>query len=425
MKDSVVEHRVCFDRRQTNKNRLEYGSKPMTRIIYIGCPRYLSDPILSSIAVELKGRVENIYMETNEKPGVGPLPPGFGWSIEINKKLVSDVYDCIRNRKIKDIIRLIETTKILRREVDSEMNRLKPDAIIATSDMGGVVMQMCDDWAVKNRKPFFIMQPCLLELRPETLKNRAMRHIKYTFFNKILNAPIGRRKYYPNNERDTDFILLWSEEFANQMKHTKNTFYVGNPCLDKFADKEVKEVNKKPTVLICAQPYNKMVEMGLLQTGQDIILLEMLVETVTQNPNIKFIIRIHPSDNIEDYVKLFYNLHNVEIIKTTASIYDTLETVDVQVSQSSYTSFESIVAGVPIIVIHPEFTNHNKQFEGIGQTAKSAESLNYKLKVCLRPTGRIVFKSQRKEYLEKKLSYFGYSAEITGKTILRIIAWKK
>jgi hypothetical protein len=79
MKDSVVEHRVCFDRRQTNKNRLEYGSKPMTRIIYIGCPRYLSDPILSSIAVELKGRVENIYMETNEKPGVGPLPPGFGW----------------------------------------------------------------------------------------------------------------------------------------------------------------------------------------------------------------------------------------------------------------------------------------------------------------------------------------------------------
>jgi hypothetical protein len=307
------------------------------------------------------------------------------------------------------------------------MNFLNPDAIITTSDMGGLVTRLCNEWAVKRNRPFFIMQPSFLEVAPETRKEKISRVAVYLLFNKLLKTPIGRRQHYYGCERKTNYNLFWSAEFSNQLKDTSNTFSVGNPLLDKFANQKVRVDVKEPIALICTQPYSKLMDMGILTREQAREMYRMLWEIISQNPDIHFIIKVHPSEDIKTYsMVIFGNRIGANYsITQTASIPDLLKIADIQISMASYTSFEAVVAGVPIIILHPEFVNFFNQFEGIGQTATNIGSFNVKLKVALRPTGRMVFASQRKDYLDKKLAFFGNSAEITANTIKKVIDWKK
>jgi spore coat polysaccharide biosynthesis predicted glycosyltransferase SpsG len=168
-------------------------------------------------------------------------------------------------------------------------------------------------------------------------------------------------------------------------------------------------------------------DMGILTREQAREMYRMLWEIISQNPDIHFIIKVHPSEDIKTYsMVIFGNRIGANYsITQTASIPDLLKIADIQISMASYTSFEAVVAGVPIIILHPEFVNFFNQFEGIGQTATNIGSFNVKLKVALRPTGRMVFASQRKDYLDKKLAFFGNSAEITANTIKKVIDWKK
>jgi hypothetical protein len=93
---------------------------------------------------------------------------------------------------------------------------------------------------------------------------------------------------------------------------------------------------------------------------------------------------------------------------------------------ASYTSFEAVVAGVPIIIIHPEFINFFDQFQGdVELLAYGTEMFNRALKISLTSFYRKAFSAARKEYLNKKLTYFGNSAEITANTIKKVIDWKK
>jgi spore coat polysaccharide biosynthesis predicted glycosyltransferase SpsG len=223
--------------------------------------------------------------------------------------------------------------------------------------------------------------------------------------------------------------LLWGIDFANQIKDNaiaKYTFLVGNPLFDDSINETVNVSVKNPVVLFCTQPYEKLVDMGILKSHQALEMIVMLTQVVQQNPDVHFIIKIHPSEDDNKYVKIFGGRYgsNFSITKT-GDFKHLLQTADVQVSMASYTSFEAVVAGVPIIILHPEFINFFNQFEHIGQTASSVGSFNAKLKVALRPTGRMVFASQRKEYLNKKLAFFGNSAEITANTIKKVIEWQR
>jgi hypothetical protein len=329
--------------------------------------------------------------------------------------------------KARNIIKTIKSVNTLKNHINDRMNFLNPDAIVTTSDMGGLVTRLCNEWSVKHKKPFFVMQPCFLEVAQETLKERVTRLATYLLFNRILQTPVGRRQHYYGRERKTNYNLFWSKEFSNQIKNIKNTFYVGNPLLDKFVNQKVRIDVKNPVVLFCTQPYENLVDMGILKSHQALEMIVMLTQVVQQNPNIHFIIKVHPSEDDEKYVKLFGGRYgsNFSITKT-GDFKHLLQTADVQVSMASYTSFEAVVAGVPIIIIHPEFVDFFNQFDNnIAFTAKDMYEFNRYLNFLLQPQYRQAFAMDRNNYLNKKLEYFGHSAEITANTIRKVVEWKK
>lgn len=400
----------------------------MLKLAYIGLPRYLSIPILSAIAKEFKKYGMNYYIDTSEESPMVSVPENFDMTIRINKRLVTDV---MTNMKERSILKTVSSVKKLRKHVNSRLTFLNPDAIIATSDMGGVVTRLCNEWAKRHNRPFFIMQPSFLEVAPEGIKEKMSRIFIYLAFNKILRAPIGRKQHYYGCERKENYKLIWSGEFSNQMRISdiRNTFVVGNPLLDKFATQSVNlNVKQPPVALICTQPYDKLVDMGILKNYQALDIIIMLTNIVVQNPNVHFIIKVHPSENILDYHKLFDDLipiGNFEIVQFNESIAELLKIADVQISMASYTSFEAVVAGVPIIILHPEYVNFFDQFYGIAQNVRTMRHFNVVLHRLLRELGRGSFSMQREIYLNKKLAYFGCSAEITAKTIKKVIEWKK
>jgi thiamine kinase-like enzyme len=398
----------------------------MLKVAYIGLPRYLSLPILSSIAKEIKKVGVNFYIDTNEEePNGVAVPDNFDMTLRINKELVTSAYGSIKSR---NVLKTVKSVKTLKKHVNERMDFLNPDAIVATSDMGGLVTRLCNEWAVKHKRPFFIMQPSFLEVNPQSIKLRIINKLIYLAFNKVLGVPIGRRQQYANCERKTNYTLLWSGEFSNQMtqKYLENTFSVGNPLLDKFANQKVRIDVKKPVALICTQHYEKLVECGILKPHQALEIITMLTQAVQQNPDVHFIIKVHPSEDDNDYIKIFGGRYgsNFSITKT-GDLTHLLNTADVQVSMASYTSFEAVVAGVPIIIIHPEFVDFFNQFEGIGFIAKSTSEFNRVLKISLGSAYRSFFKLHRERYLNKKLAYFGNSAETTANTIKKVVEWRK
>lgn len=400
----------------------------MLKVAYLAVPKYLSNPILSSIAKEIHKFGMNYYIDTNEEPPEEHVPENFDMILRINRELVTKT---LENMRAHNIIKTIKSVRKLRRHVIERMNFLNPDAIVATSDMGGLITRLCNEWAVKYKRPFFIMQPSFLEVAPETVKERVSRLMIYSLFNKLLKTPIGKRQHYACNERKTNYNLLWGPEFANQVKSKRvaqNTFYVGNPLLDKFANVKVRIDVKNPFAVICTQPYDKLADMGILKLHQALEMIVMLTQMVIQNPNVYFYIKVHPSEDERKYEKLFkeadVNTDNFQIRKDMP-IQEMLKLVDVQISMSSYTSFEAVVAGVPIIILHPEFVNFFNQFEGIGQNVSDIEHFNVTLRRLLRKLGRKCFEIQRLNYLDKKLSYFGDSANRTAVIIKMVIECQK
>ena len=388
-------------------------------------PRYLSLPILSSIAKEVKKIGVNFYIDTNEEEASDvAVPDNFDMTVRINKKLVTDALSDVSGHRA---FKLIKSVRDLKNHVNSRMDFLNPDAIVATSDMGGLVTRLCNEWAVKHNRPFFVMQPCFIDVATEKWKERISRVLIYVAYNKILRTPIGRKQHKYGCERRTNYILTWNDEFKDIFK---NSFTVGNPLLDKFVNQKVKinvDNTNYPTALICTQPYDKLVDMGILKSHQAVEMHSMLFNIVNQNPDVHFIIRVHPSENPNEYAYMLQNKNtNCTIEHNARSMHEALEHVDVQISMASYTSFEAVVAGVPIIIIHPEFINFFDQFKGeIEFRVDDMEMFNIVLKEAFEKRYRECFIRYRNNYLNKKLSYFGHSAEITANTLKKVIDWRK
>jgi len=406
----------------------------MLKVAYILERRYLCLPVFSSIAASFKDGTKNILIETHEEQRMEATPKEFDYTFIIDKKNVDDIHACIKSRKAGNIIKLIEATKQLRDDIYLTLDIIKPDALIATSDMGGIVNQLCNDWADKNKRPFFIMQPSFLEVAPSILKERIQEILIYTIFNKILKIPIGRRTHYPYNERKSNYLLMWSEYFSKNIINKSNIFYVGNPALDHLANNKVKIDVAQPTVLICTQPYDQMVETGLLDKTQAEQIYETLHDVVMENPDIHFIFKVHPRDDEILYERLLRfspsqttgmrECLNFEIIKS-GSLYELFKRSDICVSQSSYAAFEAVVYGIPIIELYRDFTPFYDTLSDVSQKVNNEQLLNVALRKLLIESGRECFSIQRTNYLSNKLLYFGYSADITSKVIKRVVEWRK
>ena len=399
-------------------------------VAFIALPKYLSNDILGCIAREMGSINTCFYLETNEESRKD-YPDVFKNLIEIDGYKVRRLYSLLSCGIVKNIFNVARLSNNLRREIYTKLDLNKIDVVITTSDMGGIVTRICNDWAEKNDKLFITMQPCFFEVVDKSLYEKLLNTFFYYVANKLCRIPIRRRQHIYGCERKTNFLLLWGEDFKSNITDKnilEKTMCVGNPVLDRFKSAEVKiNLHSKPTVLFCTQPYTRLIKDGILDEGDDLLFFNLMLTMVRDNPSVEFLIRVHPSEDIQTYVKLFESVDttNYQIIKTTTSIYEMFKEVDVQVSMASYTSFEAIMFGIPIITLYPEklkFCNHLDK--SVSLISHSCEELNKNLKIALSKKYREKFAMNREKYIKRKVYYFGKSADVIHAVIYSLAVSK-
>lgn len=379
-------------------------------IIFIPTYYYLSNPLFFSITEKIL-RYEKIYLElwqyNKGKIDSDETLKYFDKHYEIDR---------ISNQKYNKLSKLKKFFKIKKfiKNFKNILYELKPVAIITTSDMT-LSWAICNQWARKNNVPIIIIQPSFFDFKKNNYDFK--RRFKYILFNKILNIPIVRRQDYIGNEDKNNYLFLWSEYFKQYYKSKSiydNIYITGNPVFDKYfiACKKKKDIfykilnipSEKKVITFCTQCIDEMFGNKALK-----ILINIIKRAVVFNKEFYFIIKVHPRESIERYNKAFKEVDkvNYKIVKDI-NLHKLYEITDVQVSiPSSYSSFEAIVLGIPIILINPknkyEFIDYfNNEIE---LRASTSIELSRQLRKCLTEKYINEFKIKRRKYLKSRLTY--------------------
>lgn len=406
-------------------------------IVLIPIGYYLSNPLFFSIAEKFSD-YRKVYFNTKDpvswkydkkRMQKENILNYFDEYCEVEKKITSDK-ECSKLQKFlehKEYIKSIKNT----------LNRIKPAAIIITSDMS-YSARICNQWADKNNVPMIIIQPSFLE---SWIPNYNLKYrIEYLFFNKILNIPLYRKQTHFGNENKNNYLFLWGKYFKRYYKGKSiynNIYITGNPAFDKyFTNYKKKNVNlhemlnipaEKRVITICTQDIDTMFGVDAF-----ISTIEMYKSAIMNNEHLFFVIKIHPREDIEKYNEAFRDLNkgNYKIVKDI-NLYDLYKIIDIQVSGLSYSSFEAVILGIPIILV-----NLNNTFKLLGQLFKSfdhfnneielrantAEELSEHIRRCLTEEYKEEFKIKREKYLKSRLGDLdGKSSERVVKKIEEII----
>ncbi len=409
------------------------------KIVYIPSYYYLSHPVFFNIAKSARGKFHNVYFNTKE-----PFFAKFnkkGIKIEEVKKYFDEYYEVDESlltawdetdSKFKKFRKVIKNSKDLYNQLEKQLNLLDPDAIVTATDMGEYVNRMCNAWAEKNNVPFIIVQPSFFDSKREM---GLIDKFGYLFFNKLLNIPLFRRQDVFGNERPKNYLFLWGNNFKNcykGQKIEKNIYITGNPAFDPILNRRSIEDNldklgfnvpeNKPVITICTQMLDEHLDEKNIRDTEN-----LYRNLIKENPNFYFIVKIHPRQGVERYKKILDDLggDNYTIVKKE-DLNSLFKITDVQVSVASYSSFEAVVFGIPIILIKRNLTDFFDHFNNeIELRADTPEELSKHLKKCLTKEYKEEFKIKRKKYLESKLGYLdGKSSERVVKDIEKIIRRK-
>jgi vacuolar-type H+-ATPase subunit F/Vma7 len=157
-----------------------------------GC-YYLSNSIFLAIAKVAKKHI-NIYFDTND--------PGFSNSNSINHDtdVIAKTFDRIFYDTHPFVARGIRDSKNLfnvqqyKKRLHKNLEHFNPDVIIVSTDMGGHINRMINNWAKKNNVPYIVIQTAFLKAANNTNKDQMINKLNYILFNKILSIPLFRRQ---------------------------------------------------------------------------------------------------------------------------------------------------------------------------------------------------------------------------------------
>lgn len=404
-------------------------------IIFVPTYYYLSHPLFFSISEKLSN-YRKIYFNTKErnlwifnKKGIkkDEVLSYFDYYCEINNERD------YKNSKFRILQKIFEHKRYIN-NIKNILNEIKPIAIITTSDMS-YSARICNQWASKNNIPVIIIQPSFLNFKMTdyNLKKR----VKYLLFNKVLNIPLLRKQVYFGNENKKNYLFLWGEYFKRYYKGKpiyNNIYITGNPVFDKYFTnyKKGKDVfyeilgilSDKKVITICTQEIDTIFGVDAFTN-----LIDMYKSVIADTEELFFIIKVHPREDIEKYIKAFRGLDksNYKIVKDI-NLYDLYKITDVQISVSSYSSFEAVVLGIPIILVNLDnkfklFNYFNNEIE---LRANTAEELSKHIRRSLTEKYKDKFKIKRKKYLKSRLySLDGKSGERVVMKIEEIVTKRK
>jgi hypothetical protein len=278
---------------------------------------------------------------------------------DIKKEYFDDYYE------LKDILsrargpwKKYQAFRKWKREIISYLNQISPQAVVSCSDQS-MSDKIISSWCRKNNKEFIVFQPSFIS--GMYYKKYGFNHkIKYFIFNKLLNIPRFRKQHLFGNEDQWTHLFLWSQYFIENPKR-RNMHFVGNPAFDAIFNQFIVEKTIKNNVLICTQNIEAMV--GKKAFDQ---VIDMYIQAINAKPDLTFYIKVHPRELIEKYESLFPkdDFPNTKVVQKE-NLYDLFRICDVQISVSSYTSFEAVASGLPIIIVNPrnifDFIDHFRE----------------------------------------------------------------
>jgi hypothetical protein len=384
----------------------------MKRLVFIPTYSYLSHPIFFSIA-RCAQRFHTVYFNTKD--------PLFAVSNrEISPEEMVSHFDeyCeaafVPRKKRKSILlHHLEVQSAL----EDQLSTLEPDVIITTSDMGGYLNRMCNMWAEKKGIPFIVIQPSFIPL--ERVGKTLKENLFYFAFNNILGIPLCTRQKVFGNERPSNYLFLWGEYFKNfyrGLEIEKNIRITGNPAFDSIFQNEagtdlgVSIPEGTPVITICTQPLDVLLSEKVFKKVNDFF--KTLIE---ENPDLFFVVKVHPREDTKKYD--CFNTSN-SIILRDVPFHAVLRRTHVQVSVSSYTSFEAAVSKVPIVLIDPNIQLFDYFNNEIGLVAATKEMTTDLVRKCLSPAYQDVFAAQREQYLKPRL---GALDGRSGERVIRMV----
>ena len=379
-------------------------------ILYVPGCYYLSNKIFIAIARAAK-KHNNIYFDTKD--------PGFDSTNAVNPDAENIVKTFDRvfcdthpftAKGISDIKNIFEAQQY-KKALHTNLEYLKPDVIIISTDMGGYINRMINNWAKKNNIPFIVVQTAFLESSIPKVKDVMVNKLGYLLFNKILDIPLFRKQHIFGCEKKSNYLFLWGTDFKKMYKGTcieQNIRLVGNPVFDNMKSKILDMRDASPTALLCPCMFN-----GVISKENELKIQKMYQDIIKQNPNVHFVVKVHPRETVGQYQELLKDCGKNYHITKHADLYTLFRFADVQISLASYSSFEAIVAGVPVIllgnhILEFPFTQFNHR---AAWQPRNMLQFNAVLKRCLSKKYAREFRKLRVEYLSTKLKYLGYSAE--------------
>ena len=338
----------------------------------------------------------------------------------IKEKKVDQIFDRYIKLKSKKQIRFdsFKSYRNYKKLLTKYLDKIYPDAIISGND-SQVSDRVMFSWCKKKKVPFIILQPSFID---GTLPIRfgLLQKVKYVLVNKILGIPKYRKINIYGNESQKSCLFLWGKYFIPNPKR-KRMNIIGNPAFDELFRSFPPERPVKKKAIICTQPYLDLI----FGNDTEKKVLEIYLEAIKSKPELEFYVKIHPREKIEKYLKIFpkSKFPNVLVCKNR-DLYELFKLCSVQISVYSFTSFEAVAMGVPIIILMPhknvKFPDH---FKGeVEVKVKKIDEIRSAIDLTLSEEYWNEFLKKREKYFRKRINFTdGKNAKRIAEVIKRII----
>ena len=237
-------------------------------------------------------------------------------------------------------------------DILSFLDHNSPEAVFLLSD-GLFSDRVITSWAKKNDIPILLLQPSFIKLADSVgsyagMVTKLIKSFKIVFSKIVallLQLPLFPRQKYYGLEDDYPHLLLWGRKFIISTNRS-NTFFVGNPAMDKiFGKKIIDNENIKSKILICTTDVYTVWGMDT-----HISIIKSYRELIKSLPDYHFILKIHPREDRAVYDDIFNNFNcDNYTITHDGDLYTLFDEVSIQISNYSYTSLEALISGKRII----------------------------------------------------------------------------
>lgn len=391
---------------------------------------YLSNPLFFLIAPRLEP-LNTVYLNTNEITVYDEDRE------EKLKKEVLKYFDEYRGMyypQTKNRIGKFCGVIAFSRRYHGVLDELSPDAIVSSSD-NSASAKFAKAWAQKRPVPFIVAQPSFFDSGTCADLSSFEYRLKRLLLNRLLSIPLTRNQPLWGNEYPDNHLLLWGGYFKDLFRGLPiydRITVTGNPVYDtyftgkKYRDDKsgvLKGLGLPPgrkVVTICLEGMTPPEYRKAAET-----LNAIYRETAEKRGDLSFIIKVHPRVQLEEHENIYRDLleENVRVIKDM-DLKTLYRATDVQVSSFSCSSFEAVMAGIPIVLVSPENNAaHDDLFQGkIELRAKDSGEFSACLDRALAESYREEFVQKRARYLEEMIGGMdGRAGERMANAIRRIV----